>query len=104
MGVIQNAVSWAIGIANDDSHGYDQNNRWGPDYDCSSLVISAYKHAGVPLTCTYTGDMLSDMLSHGFRSIGLTAEKRIGDVLLAVAGVHTAIYIWNNQLVQASIS
>lgn len=104
MGVIQNAVSWAVGIANDDRHGYDQNNRWGPDYDCSSLVISAYKHAGVPLTCTYTGDMLNDMLSHGFRSIGLTAEKRIGDVLLAVAGGHTAIYIGNNQLVQASIS
>ena len=104
MGVIQNAVNWAVGIANDDSHGYDQNNRWGPDYDCSSLVISAYKQAGVPLTCTYTGDMLNDMLSHGFSSIGLTAEKRIGDVLLAVAGGHTAIYIGNNQLVQASIS
>ena len=104
MGVIQNAVNWAVGIANDDSHGYKQNNRWGPDYDCSSLVISAYKQAGVPLTCTYTGDMLSDMLSKGFVSVGLSAGLQYGDVLLNVTKGHTAIYIGNNQLVQASIA
>ena len=104
MGVIQNAVNWAVAIANDASHGYDQNNRWGPDYDCSSFVISAYKHAGVPLTCTYTGDMLSNMLANNFSSISLTAGIQYGDVLLNVSKGHTAIYIGNNQLVQASIS
>ena len=40
MGVIDNAVTRALEIAADDSHGYDQANRWGADYDCSSLVIS----------------------------------------------------------------
>lgn len=30
MGVVQNAVNWAVAIANDASHGYDQTNRWGP--------------------------------------------------------------------------
>ena len=38
----EKAVTWAIRIANDPAHGYDQDNRWGPDYDCSSLVISAW--------------------------------------------------------------
>ena len=38
---IDKAVTWAVGIANDNSHGYDQADRWGPDYDCSSLVIQA---------------------------------------------------------------
>ena len=104
MGVVQNAVNWAVAIANDASHGYDQTNRWGPDYDCSSFVISAFKQAGVPLTCTYTGDMLSNMLAHGFSSISLTAGIQYGDVLLNVSKGHTAIYIGNNQLVQASIS
>ena len=104
MGVVQNAVNWAVAIANDASHGYDQTNRWGPDYDCSSFVISAYKHAGVPLTCTYTGDMLSNMLANNFSSISLTAGIQYGDVLLNVSKGHTAIYIGNNQLVQASIS
>ena len=32
----EKAVTWAIKIANDPAHGYDQDNRWGPDYDCSS--------------------------------------------------------------------
>ena len=104
MGAIQNAVNWAVAIANDASHGYDQTNRWGPDYDCSSFVISAFKHAGVPLTCTYTGDMLSNMLANNFTSISLTAGIQYGDVLLNVSKGHTAIYIGNNQLVQASIS
>ena len=60
MSVADRAVEWALRIARDDSHGYDQGLRWGPDYDCSSLIISAYKQAGVPLTCTYTGDMRRD--------------------------------------------
>ena len=36
--VIEKAVEWAISIANDNSHGYDQAHRDGPDYDCSSLI------------------------------------------------------------------
>ena len=38
MSVIETAVNWAIGIANDNSHGYDQGSRDGPNYDCSSLL------------------------------------------------------------------
>lgn len=36
---IEKAVTWALAIANDNTHGYDQQYRWGPDYDCSSLII-----------------------------------------------------------------
>ena len=37
---IENAVARAEAIALDDSHGYDQVDRWGkPNYDCSGLVI-----------------------------------------------------------------
>ena len=45
MSVIDNAIAWARRIAADNIHGYDQANRWGPDYDCSSFVISAFKAA-----------------------------------------------------------
>ena len=48
----QSALDWMLDLARDDSHGYSQDNRWGPDYDCSSAIISAYKQAGVPLSCT----------------------------------------------------
>ena len=41
-------VSWAKNIADDDSHGYSQTHRNGnPDYDCSSFVYYALKHAGL---------------------------------------------------------
>lgn len=32
---IENAVNWIKKVANDNTHGYDQTNRWDPDYDCS---------------------------------------------------------------------
>lgn len=103
------AVVWTRQIASDDSHGYDQTHRQGPDYDCSSLVINAYKQAGVPLTCTYTGNMRSDMLRHGFvdvtGQINLTngAGLMFGDVLLNERN-HTAMYIGDGRIVQASIN
>jgi hypothetical protein len=107
MDVTDAAVAWAKTIAADDSHGYDQAGRWGPDYDCSSLVISAYKKAGVPLTCTYTGNMRGDMLSHGFRDVtgevGLAggAGLKKGDVLLHETH-HTALYIGDGRLLHAA--
>lgn len=109
MSIIQDAVAWARRIAADDSHGYDQTNRWGADYDCSSFVISAYKAAGVPLECTYTGDMRGDMLRRGFAdvtaSVNLSTGAGIqeGDVLLNYAR-HTALALGGGRIVQASIN
>lgn len=103
--VIESAISWALAIANDDSHGYSQdaNKRFaGTDFDCSSFVISAYRQAGVPLTSTFTGDMKRDFLAHGFVEVPLKDKQR-GDVLLNEAH-HTAIYIGDNKLVHASSS
>lgn len=107
--VIQSAVAWARSIAADDSHGYDQTNRWGADYDCSSFVISAYKAAGVPLECTYTGDMRGDMLRRGFSDVTATCDLssgagiQAGDVLLNYAR-HTALALGGGRIVQASIN
>ena len=101
------ACAWMEAMAADDSHGYDQGSRWGPDYDCSSLVISAWKRAGVPLTCTYTGNMRGDMLTHGFKDV--TKEVNLangsglkkGDVLLHETH-HTAMYIGGGKLIHAA--
>lgn len=110
MGKIETATQWAINIANDPSHGYDQDNRWGPDYDCSSLVISAWQAAGVPVKtkgATYTGDMKNVFLSCGFSNVtskvNLTTGSGLqrGDVLLNIQS-HTVMYIGNNQIVSAS--
>ena len=108
MSVIEKAVEWAINIANDDSHGYDQIGRWGPDFDCSSLVISAFEEAGVKVKeagATYTGNMLSAFKRCGFEAIpyekGMVLKK--GDVLLNKKH-HTVLYIGDGKIVQASIN
>lgn len=107
MSIIEKAVNWIIDIANDNTHGYDQGSRWSPDYDCSSLVISAWKQAGVNLTCTYTGNMYANMVNKGFSDItsqvNLATGRGLarGDVLLNVSS-HTAMYIGNGQICEAT--
>lgn len=112
MTIPEKADEWAVSIARDDSHGYNQatdgnGSRWGPDYDCSSIVISAYKHAGLPLQSTYTGNMKADFLKNGFRDVtdkvnlATGAGMEPGDVLLNEKH-HTALYIGNGQMVEAT--
>lgn len=109
MSVIEKAIAWALGIADDPTHGYDQTRRWGPDYDCSSLVIQAFKEAGLPLTATYTGNMKYDFLRNGFADastlnvveLNMGAGLKRGDVLLNELH-HCAIYLGDGRVVQAS--
>lgn len=106
---VESAASWMINLAMDDSHGYSQENRWGPDYDCSSAIIQSWRQAGIPLSCTYTGNMRSDMLRNGFKDvtdeIDLDTGNGLlrGDVLLNEIH-HTAMYIGEGEEVEASIS
>ena len=106
--VIDNAINFAVAIANDNSHGYDQIHRYGPDMDCSSLVITSYNVAGIPVKAngaTYTGNMKSAFIKCGFKALlyyrGIDLIK--GDVLLNEQH-HTAMYIGSGQIVQASIN
>lgn len=110
--IVEDAVEWAISIANDDSHGYDQTNRWGPDYDCSTLIIQAWQNAGIPVKtqgASYTGNMYDAFIACGF--IDVTSQVDLstgsgvvrGDVLLNIVN-HTAMSIGNGQIVQASIN
>lgn len=110
--VIEDAVKWAVGIANDNSHGYDQASRDGPDYDCSSLLCWAYYKAGLNTRPGYTPSthtMRQVFLNAGFddvtSQVSLSSGSGLirGDVLL-VPGSHTEMYIGNGQNVAASIN
>ena len=100
--------------AKDDSHGYDQDYRWGEkgDYDCSSAVIQAWQNAGVPVKsggATYTGDMKNVFLKNGFKDITASVNRgtgtglKRGDVLLNEAH-HVAMYCGAGKEVEASIN
>jgi len=113
---IEKAVDYMKDIANDSKHGYSQTNRWGnpktwSDYDCSSLVISAWQAAGVLVKdkgATYTGNMFNAFIKCGFKDvtskINLSTGSGLmaGDVLLNHTD-HTAMMISKSQLAQASI-
>ena len=103
--VIEKYLSWAVGIANDDSHGYSQIDRWGPaDYDCSSLVITALRKAGLDTgSASWTGNMRSELSARGWSVIrynGSAASLQRGDILLHDQN-HTEFYLGNNQRVGA---
>ena len=114
---IEKTACWMENTAKDDSHGYDQDNRWGPDYDCSSAIFEALEESGIPAKtysfktygCAYTG-VMPEVLEHfGFENIinkvniktGVGLER--GDILLNKA-YHTAMYIGNGMEVEASIN
>lgn len=103
MTIPEKAVEWALSIANDNSHGYSQENRWGPDYDCSSFVISAYEQAGVPVKeagASYTGNMKNAFRACGFQVLPAGSPLKVGDVLLNEQ-YHTVMAIGNGQVVAA---
>lgn len=99
-------------IANDDTHGYDQTNRWGADYDCSSLVITCWENVGIKVKtagATYTGNMYNAFIKCGFKDVTTKVNLvnadglQRGDVLLNKRH-HVAMYCGSNKEVEASIN
>lgn len=111
------AADFAVQIANDDSFGYDQDQRStglkailasgsisdtvDSEFDCSSLVFSAYILAGLEIEVGYTGNLEARFLSTGLfvahrESKYLTSGDyaTIGGIYLT-AGKHTAIVVTN---------
>ena len=87
---IEKAVTWALQIAQDSSHGYDQIHRWGPDYDCSAFLITAWQRAGVSVKAAEV-------------NLNIGAGLQRGDVLLNIQH-HTAMSIGSGRIVHASIN
>lgn len=107
------AIALAISIANDDSHGYSQQQRFGPDFDCSSLMFYVWQQAGVPVKDnavggnTSTWGMPDTFPQCGFTNvidqIDLSSGSGLlpGDVLVR-HDAHTAMYIGDGKVVQAT--
>lgn len=107
---VEDAVKYAIGIASDNSHGYDQSNRWGPDFDCSSFVYESFRVGGgfdLPVHSGNTYTMRNDFTKIGFKWYGgmgnTSSNLQRGDILLNISS-HTEIYIGENQNVGAHMN
>lgn len=113
MTIIENYTRFAEEIAKDNTHGYDQVDRWGnPNFDCSGLVITALEQAGIPvktLGATTTKNMASRLAEAGMKNvinmISLASGKNLkrGDVLLA-RNKHVVIYRGNGLVVGARLN
>lgn len=102
MGKIEKAVSWAEQIAADDSHGYSQINRNGPDYDCSSFVGTALCNAGFSVSKgSTTRNLESQLKASGF--VKCKKPWKRGDIHLA-AGHHVTMSTDATHIVHASQS
>lgn len=99
---IKKAVSWAEKIAADDSHGYSQAHRNGPDYDCSSFVGTALSKAGFAVSeYSTTRNLESQLIKCGFKKCN--APWKRGDIHLA-AGHHVTMSTDDSHIVHASQS
>ena len=81
---VEAMIAWALDIAADDSHGYSQSNRTGPNYDCSSFVSAALMAAGFPLDKYLTaGGFLGYAEELGFKVYRRgEVEPQRGDILV----------------------
>lgn len=91
-----------IDTANDNTHGYDQEHRNGPDYDCSSLVGTALHNAGFNVSPgSTTRNLEAQLRKCGF--VDCNKPWKAGDIHLKV-GYHVAMSINESQIAHASIN
>ena len=114
MSKIETYIAYMMELVTNPVHGYDQNHRWGEDYDCSSAIITAVQSV-IPVKdagATYTGNMKSAFTKCGFRAIPYSKGMSLirGDILLCHKVInkkvygHTAMYIGNGKIAQFSIN
>lgn len=113
---IQNAIDLIKIACTQWNLGYDQSNRLdfrnGGETDCSALVILTCEQAGLlpgnnirhGIGATFTGNMRANFQERGWRALSNLPVSQLepGDVLLNDKD-HTAMYVGNGQLAQASI-
>src|SRR5262249_38221783 len=113
---IQDAVNLIKTACTQWNLGYDQKNRLdfrkGGETDCSALVILTCEQTGLlpgnnirkSIGATFTGNMRANFRDRGWKVLSdlPVSQLQPGDVLLNDAD-HTAMYVGNGQLAQASI-
>jgi len=105
MANLETAVKFMESVAEDNSHGYDQTKRnGGIDYDCSSLVGTAFNKAGFNVSkASTTRNLRTQLLACGFTEIGTGEVRKRGDIFLK-EGHHVVMCTDSSHIVHARIN
>lgn len=75
----------------------------GPDYDCSSSVITSLRAGGFDVgSATTTVNMSSELCARGWERLSPSVTKERGDILLNDSS-HTAFYIGDGMVAEFSM-
>ena len=88
MGNINNANDYMYNLVTDKKHGYSQSNRYGPDYDCSSSIMTSLKHGGkfdVPVKDINTASMKKYLEKIGYKVVSNSEKPQKNDIKLRPA-------------------
>ena len=88
MANINNANDYMYNLVTDKKHGYSQENRYGPDYDCSSSIMTSLKMGGkfdVPVKDVNTASMKKYLEKIGYKVVSNSEKPQKNDIKLRPA-------------------
>ncbi len=82
--------------------GYSQAKRFGPTYDCSSLIYTLYNNNYKVNVGTYTGAMITVLNDYKVDF----EDRKVGDIIFGTDGTynHVGIYLGNNRMLHSAES
>lgn len=88
MANINDANNYMYNLVTDKKHGYSQANRYGPDYDCSSSIMTSLKNGGkfdVPVKGVNTASMKKYLEKIGYKVVSNSEKPQKNDIKLRPA-------------------
>lgn len=88
MANINNANDYMYNLVTDKKHGYSQENRYGPDYDCSSSIMTSLRSGGkfdVPVKDVNTASMKKYLEKIGYKVVSNAEKPQKNDIKLRPA-------------------
>ena len=111
MGNINNANDYMYNLVTDKKHGYSQENRYGPDYDCSSSIMTSLKMGGkfdVPVKGVNTASMKKYLEKIGYKVVSNAEKPQKNDIKLRPAtakrGGHVVMFRSSTMVMEFSSS
>ncbi len=111
MGNINNANDYMYNLVTNKAHGYSQANRYGPDYDCSSSIMTSLKMGGkfdVPIKGVNTASMKKYLEKIGYKVVSNAEKPQKNDIKLRPAtakrGGHVVMFRSSTMVMEFSSS